>query len=401
MPKFNGLMLTRDGAALMAKAMATEAPTVITRIAVGDGEIGPDVPMFTMTEMAHEVQSITDVRKKVVEDSVVQLELVINTSRIGAGFFFRELGVFAQDPDEGEILYAYENVGAYADYMPAFGGATVVRRTVRLWITVGNATSVVFNTEASNTPSIPDIYTPGNLYMADDDGNLSDSGVLATKLPKSQANRLLVYVDPAGDDLNTGASASTPMRTLQGVIAKYGGVQPVSVQFAAGSYAVGALNITGNYALYGVVGAQDTVVLNGRFVFSESSVAIGNLTMRYASPASSRGVVELHNSNATIQQCVVDAVDRMGIGIFPYSASSVSLYMTAIQNAGWAVRCGMGCTVGMASVRIENTNAGGLWCVGSVMLWGSDTSDHYNHATTARAIGLGGAISMNGVWVTA
>lgn len=142
MPKFNGLMLTRDGSALMAKAMAEGTPTVFTRIAVGDGEIGWDVPMFSVTALAHEVQSITDIHRKVIDDYIAQFEFTINTAQIGAGFFYRELGIFAEDPDKGEILYAYENIGQYADYMPAFGGATVVRRTTRVFVQVGNAENV-------------------------------------------------------------------------------------------------------------------------------------------------------------------------------------------------------------------------------------------------------------------
>ena len=98
MPKFNGLILTREGSALMAKAMTDGTPTVFTRMAVGDGEIGPDVPMFSMTELAHEVQSITDISKKIIDDYIAQFEFNIDTAQIGAGFFLPRAGRLRDGP---------------------------------------------------------------------------------------------------------------------------------------------------------------------------------------------------------------------------------------------------------------------------------------------------------------
>lgn len=45
------------------------------------------------------------------------------------GFYWREIGVFAQDPDEGEILFAYQNAYALAEYI-ASASSEIVEKVV-------------------------------------------------------------------------------------------------------------------------------------------------------------------------------------------------------------------------------------------------------------------------------
>ncbi len=145
MPKFNGLVLTDQGHDLLLKSLEHGIPTPITRIAVGDGELSPVTPFYRVTSLVHEVQSSAQLRKKTIDNRVVQLEFTLRTADMEEGFWFREVGVFAEHPALGEILYAYENVGSMADFMPTFGGATVVSRTIRAMVQVGNAETVRIN----------------------------------------------------------------------------------------------------------------------------------------------------------------------------------------------------------------------------------------------------------------
>ncbi|MGO4540386.1 hypothetical protein AB4Z33_16790 [Paenibacillus sp. 2TAB19] len=65
-----------------------------------------------------------------------------SNSEITTGFYFRELGVFANDPDLGEILYCYGNAGSAADYIPPGGGADVVESHIVVTVLTGNAANV-------------------------------------------------------------------------------------------------------------------------------------------------------------------------------------------------------------------------------------------------------------------
>lgn len=142
MAKFDGVRMTQAGEALFTRCMAEGLPLKITRIAIGDGVLMDGQDWYELDGMINEKYGETNMDKRVVSNGVVQLEIIIEPNKITEGFFIRELGVIVENPDGGEILYAYENVGEYADYMPVTRLATYMRRIVRLMVTVANADKV-------------------------------------------------------------------------------------------------------------------------------------------------------------------------------------------------------------------------------------------------------------------
>ena len=67
-----------------------------------------------------------------VDNVVTEIATVLTNSGLATGYYLCELGIFATDPDDGEVLYAYSNAGANGDYFPAEGGATLVEAALRL-----------------------------------------------------------------------------------------------------------------------------------------------------------------------------------------------------------------------------------------------------------------------------
>lgn len=59
------------------------------------------------------------------------------------GFYWREIGIMAQDPDEGEILFAYQNAYTQAEYIPGSLSETV-EKIIKLRITLTQVSSVTF-----------------------------------------------------------------------------------------------------------------------------------------------------------------------------------------------------------------------------------------------------------------
>lgn len=86
-----------------------------------------DLYQLVSEQQALAVQSVTR-----VDDVVTEIATVLTNSGLAAGYYLCELGIFATDPDDGEILYAYSNAGANGDYFPAEGGATLVEAALRL-----------------------------------------------------------------------------------------------------------------------------------------------------------------------------------------------------------------------------------------------------------------------------
>lgn len=140
MGAFGGLIMTNKGQALQAKAQAGIA-LVFTRIGCGDGDLGGQ-SIKDLNALISEKMSLEIIKLKTMQSDKAVVGAILSNQELVSGFYFREIGVFATDPDEGEILYCYGNAGANAEYIPAGGGPDIVEKNIDVITIVGNASSV-------------------------------------------------------------------------------------------------------------------------------------------------------------------------------------------------------------------------------------------------------------------
>ncbi|WP_342563186.1 hypothetical protein NST84_27305 [Paenibacillus sp. FSL R7-0345] len=134
------MILTNKGLALQGKAQAG-AQLNYTRIAVGDGSLsGQSIP--ALNGLISPKKTLPVKRLRTQPPNKVIVGTVLSNAEITAGFYFREVGVFAQDPDAGEILYAYANSGVTADYVAPGGGTDIIEKVFDCIVTVGTAANI-------------------------------------------------------------------------------------------------------------------------------------------------------------------------------------------------------------------------------------------------------------------
>lgn len=151
-PTIETVKLTAKGLRLLAKVQAG-ALSQFTRAAIGDGFMPDDQDVAGLTAMISEIPShqtgeeatsaTVDITRITHGEGTVTLRIKIKNGDMS--FYLRELGIMAQDPDEGEILYAYINFGDGASAMPAFDGSTYVSRNIDLTFIVSNTANVNAN----------------------------------------------------------------------------------------------------------------------------------------------------------------------------------------------------------------------------------------------------------------
>ncbi|MEH7122122.1 phage tail protein [Bacillus sp. JJ1773] len=182
MSAFGGLILTNRGRNLQAKAQAG-ATLQYTRIALGDGFLGTSA-IADLTALKNQVKSLPITKLRVMTGSRAILGTVLTNKDLVSGFYYRELGIFAQDPDLGEILYCYGNARDLAEYIPADGGADVLEKNIDLEILTGNAANVSAVIDSSlvyiTMPELDATKTELKKYTDDAVGAIDLSG-LATK----------------------------------------------------------------------------------------------------------------------------------------------------------------------------------------------------------------------------
>lgn len=146
---FSKVSFTNAGRALQAKAL-TGTALVFTKIALGTGNLnGRDPTIFTNlieTKVSLNISKITRA------EQLVTLEANFTNLDNAAGFYLREIGLFANDPILGEILYCYGNAAALAEYIPP-STSSLIEKVIKLNAVVGNAQNVsaTINTSAFAT----------------------------------------------------------------------------------------------------------------------------------------------------------------------------------------------------------------------------------------------------------
>ncbi|MBO6204932.1 MAG: phage tail protein [Selenomonas sp.] len=133
-----GYALTAAGRRLQAKVEAG-VPLNLTRMKLGSGhETSADVD--TLIDLTSPEVSIGICSAEVTgEDCIITGNLLVNN--VAHGFWCREWGVFAQDPDEGEILYLIA-LDDQPDWIPA-GAEIGTSITYVMRVKVANATTVM------------------------------------------------------------------------------------------------------------------------------------------------------------------------------------------------------------------------------------------------------------------
>lgn len=71
-----------------------------------------------------------------------------------SGFYFREIGFFASDPDEGEIMFAYQNAGSLAEYIAA-ASSEVIEKTIGASFTFSDSVTVTVDVKADGSLILP------------------------------------------------------------------------------------------------------------------------------------------------------------------------------------------------------------------------------------------------------
>jgi hypothetical protein len=141
MAEYSKLITTAKGQALIAKIIAGTATDYdFTRVVASDDEY-EITDLESLTSLT-EKQSADIAEKEIVNQVGVKVSTAFSNADLVEGYYMRTLGLYATDPDEGEILYAVciETTGNC--YMPPFSGTTVSGAIVNMTTYVSNSEDV-------------------------------------------------------------------------------------------------------------------------------------------------------------------------------------------------------------------------------------------------------------------
>ena len=138
MAEWSNATMTDVGADLQAKVNAGKTKLTFTKIKVGSG-VNATNPLALTDVISSKWETTNFVVKQ--EGKVVSVDTFITNNGITEAFRMSEIGLFAQDPDKGEVLYAYLT-DHEPDRMPAEGGSVVVSQELTIGMVFSNTGNV-------------------------------------------------------------------------------------------------------------------------------------------------------------------------------------------------------------------------------------------------------------------
>ncbi|MCR5777256.1 MAG: phage tail protein [Lachnospiraceae bacterium] len=155
MAQYRKLIITSKGQALMSKLIAGTAIAEFTKVSTTADEFtDDDIPALEALTNVKQTVSISHIRR--INDVSVEIEAALENSSLNEGYYINTIGLYAVDPDDGEILYAVAGA-TIGTYMPPYNGLTVSGIYLKLDATVSNAANVSLEVDPAAVATIHDI----------------------------------------------------------------------------------------------------------------------------------------------------------------------------------------------------------------------------------------------------
>lgn len=139
MAEWIGGLMTAVGRDLQALVEAGDTPLIITTMKLGSGITTEDV-LDAATDLTRPELEV-GISSRRAEGGVCKIASVVSSINVKTGFYAREIGIFAEHPTLGNILYMY-SIDSKPDFVPAHSTTLTVSVDYWLGIVIGNAPNI-------------------------------------------------------------------------------------------------------------------------------------------------------------------------------------------------------------------------------------------------------------------
>lgn len=138
MSDYGRIVTTNQGKNMVTESIRTHSAIIFTKISLGDGLLNGET-IETMTGLKHRLLDGNVSKINHLGNGEIEAVSTVSNSELTAGFFARELGLFAKLGEEGEEqLFAYTNAGSNASYIPP--NTSVDEKMLGIQLGIGDAT---------------------------------------------------------------------------------------------------------------------------------------------------------------------------------------------------------------------------------------------------------------------
>ncbi len=137
---FEKVYITKAGLELEAKSRTGKAIKIL-RVDIGDGELTDnnitEKKLLVNKKLECKINSLQEI------DSQTIINFILQQSEVDEGFYFREFGVIAEEPDtQEEVLYLYANAGNKAEFIDDKTSTAVSDRIIDIVLKADNTDNI-------------------------------------------------------------------------------------------------------------------------------------------------------------------------------------------------------------------------------------------------------------------
>lgn len=156
MAEYSKLVITQRGQALMAKMIAGSGNIDFTKVCSSSTQYTLEqLEALTALTNVHQTTLVSKVIR--TNEVAIKVDAAFSNVDLNTGYYMRTLGLYAVDPDLGEILYAVCIETSNNCYMPPYNGVTVSAAYIQMYTTVGNADSVSLEVNPGAYATVGDV----------------------------------------------------------------------------------------------------------------------------------------------------------------------------------------------------------------------------------------------------
>lgn len=264
---FNKAVITAKGLALDAKVSAGQTNAVFTAIKLGNGSYSDTEDLSAVTAIKSIKQTFGISSIAVIENNTVRLRSVIDNLGVEEGYYISEVGIYAQDPDYGEILYSIATgVKNKMDYQPSETELEGATSTFDTYTTISNSVNASISMGTGAMASAEDVEELRNGKVDTTGGDISETVIetldtVEDKYPIPAAGESVkrffgkaltflrnirpltgdinIYVSTTGSDITGDGDESNPYASIGkalGTITKDLGGYTAAINISDGTY---------------------------------------------------------------------------------------------------------------------------------------------------------------------
>lgn len=343
-------VMTQKGLALQSKLIAGNTLN-ITKVQIGSGYVTPGLLMqqTAVTDPKKTLNMVSGITYP--EEGKCAVKININNDDVTTGYTAMQVGIYANDPDEGEILYfisqAESGTGTEVPSnteMPGYSAEWT------FYFQYGQADNVNVTVDPSNTVSQAEMESyvqqqMGEYVKKTGDTMTGDLYINGDIVLAGLNDNVTLYVATTGSDSTGDGTSGKPFLTIAkalSVLPKNLNGKTATITVAAGTYNEARVDVTsfsgGELVITGTSSSAKPTITNGIYVNKcNAAVTLRWLTLT-SSSSGSQGAAFVNCQQSTIDTCAVtSATTQQNHGILIDSLSTAYIVGTHVTNCNYAV----------------------------------------------------------------